>query len=86
MSFTPLTIQNNSRINNRQSNFEILRVFSMLIIVACHLTTQGIGIYEQGSFINKVIAAMLYPGGLIGVPLFFYAYRLFLDWQKDNLA
>ena len=82
MSFTPLTIQNNSRINNRQSNFELLRVFSMLIIVACHLTTQGIGIYEQGSFINKVIAAMLYPGGLIGVPLFFMLTGYFLIGKK----
>lgn len=54
----------------------------MLIIVACHLTTQGIGIYEQGSFINKVIAAMLYPGGLIGVPLFFMLTGYFLIGKK----
>ena len=56
----------------------------MLIIVACHLTTQGIGIYKSGSLANKAIAAAFYPGGVIGVPLFFMLTGYFLAGKKNT--
>lgn len=65
----------------RQSNFEILRILSMLMIIGHHLAFHGIqhGLvdrnayeaYNAGSLVNKIVVAFLNTGGQIGVALFF---------------
>lgn len=65
----------------RNSNIEILRIISMLMIIGHHFIYYGVMqtynksiinvIYGQGSFINKMIAQLLLPGGIIGVGIFF---------------
>lgn len=67
--------------NKRNSNIELLRVFSMLIIIAHHYVFYGVMqnydpniayiSYQQGSVINKIIAQLLLPGGVVGVGIFF---------------
>ena len=65
----------------RNSNIEILRIISMLMIIGHHCIYYGVMqnynksinnvIYGQGEFINKMIAQLLLPGGIIGVGVFF---------------
>ena len=67
--------------NKRNSNIELLRVFSMLMIIAHHYVLYGAMqnydpdiaciSYQQGSVINKIIAQLLLPGGVVGVGIFF---------------
>lgn len=67
--------------NKRNSNIELLRVFSMLMIIAHHYVVYGVMqnydpdiayiSYQQGSVINKIIAQLLLPGGVVGVGIFF---------------
>lgn len=72
----------------RQSNFELLRIVAMLMIVAHHLAVHGVqhvlepnicyAAYAAGSFLNKVFTCFLLPGGEIGVGLFFMTTGYFL--------
>lgn len=65
----------------RQSNFELLRIAAMVMIVGHHLVYHGIMhpwgwpqayvLWAQGSLVNRVSACLLYPGGQVGVALFF---------------
>lgn len=64
----------------RLSNFELLRIISMLMIVACHLVTHGIQqrgldepykVYFTMTMQNRVLSALFPPGGDIGVAIFF---------------
>ncbi len=65
----------------RESNFELMRIFAMLMIVAHHLAVHGVtsqAFYESSSLLNKAFASFLIPGGTIGVALFFMLSGFFL--------
>lgn len=72
----------------RQSNFELLRVFSMYIILLHHLIIHGVmqgfkgGAYSSlwmyGSKINQFFLWFFFPGGEVGVALFFMISGYFL--------
>ena len=67
----------------RRSNIELLRIVSMLMIVYHHLASHGVEmtyfdnkkcfvfVWEKGSLINKLSSSFLFPGGEIGVGVFF---------------
>lgn len=65
----------------RQSNFELLRIVSMLMIIASHLACHGVQhvldveraftAYDAGSFANRLFTSFLSLGGSAGVALFF---------------
>ncbi len=66
----------------RNSNLELLRIFSMLCIVACHYAVHGIkqshwggmptcGLWLEGSDFKVLFTSFLIPGGEIGVAIFF---------------
>lgn len=80
----------------RQSNFELLRVVAMFMIVAHHLCVHGVQqvlmpnvaykTYFLGSTINKIFVSLLYPGGTIGVALFFMITGYFIvDKEKISV-
>lgn len=69
----------------RKSNFELLRIVAMLMIIAHHFASHGIQhdldgnvtyvIWRSGSFINKISDCLYAPGGKIGV----YVNGIFFD-------
>jgi hypothetical protein len=72
----------------RKSNFELLRIVAMLMIIAHHFASHGIQhdldgnvayvIWRNGSFINKISDCLYAPGGKIGVGIFFMLTGYFL--------
>jgi len=79
-----ITVTHNENPAKRESNFELLRIFSMVIIITHHLLVQGISNYELGSFSNKITGAIMFPGGRIGVALFFMLTGYFLIGKKKT--
>ena len=77
-----------SRITERKSNFELLRIFAMLMIVGSHFAVHGVQhvldlenaykVWADGTFINKFITSLFPPGGALGVSLFFMLTGYFL--------
>ena len=72
---------------NRSSNFELLRIFAMLMIVAAHFAGHGIrhvlvpelsSAWLSGSFANRLFTSFLIPGGKIGVGIFFVLTGYFM--------
>lgn len=61
----------------RQSNIEMLRILAIVFILAAHWANHGVLDYIQDGrtlstlHFNNVLCAMLYPGGEIGVAIFF---------------
>ena len=65
----------------RKSNFELLRIAAMLLIIGSHLASHGIQhvlggaetyhIWMEGSNLNRGFVALLTPGGTVGAALFF---------------
>lgn len=74
--------------NKRQTNLEILRIFSMLLIVAHHYSVHG-GFGELlntvGVTFNKSLIEFLGYGGKLGVNLFILISSYFLIEAKFNL-
>lgn len=78
--------------NKRKSNFEILRIVAMLMIVAYHYAAHGVEKvkygdvslldWAKGSFTNKAFTSFLMPGGEVGVALFFILTGYFLINKK----
>ena len=67
----------------RNSNIELLRIISMLLILGYHMITNGLVkpsylIWETGSVFNKIVALFFFPAGRIGVMLFFMITGYFL--------
>ncbi|MGN0729318.1 acyltransferase family protein [Treponema sp.] len=82
----------NKVIKTRQSNFELLRIFAMVMIVASHLAVHGVQqvlldskylAYTGGSFVNQLFTCFLPAGGGIGVALFFMITGFFMC-RKEN--
>lgn len=69
----------------RNSNFELHRIFAMLMIVAYHYAVHGVGFdsWANGVFVNRVFVSFLYAGGELGVALFFMITGYFLIEKKS---
>ena len=69
-----------SRITERKSNFELLRIAAMLMIVAYHLVCHGVQrhVLSVSPTGNRLFQQFLMPGGDIGVALFFMLTGYFL--------
>lgn len=67
--------------NKRNSNIELLRIISMLMIVAHHYVFYGVEqnynpaisgiVFSSGTLINRCFSLFLLPGGVVGVAVFF---------------
>lgn len=76
----------------RFSNFELLRVLSMLMIIGAHLACHGIQhcedqntiyqIFYRGSLVNKIFTSALNVGGEVGVAIFFMISGYFQIYNK----
>lgn len=62
----------------RQSNFELLRIFAMFLIVAHHYSVHGAWDYPPGFEVHKFYAQSLSIGGKLGVNLFVLISGYFL--------
>ena len=74
-------MNNNKNIILRSSNIELLRIIAMIMIVGHHFVLYGVKqsynqniageIFSNGNIINKLFAAFMLPGGVVGVAIFF---------------
>ena len=72
----------------RQSNFELLRIISMFMIVLHHMMYHGVmqgfkgndfsSLWQSGSELNKFFTLFYFPGGEVGIALFFMISGYFL--------
>lgn len=77
---------------NRLSNFEVLRIWAMLMIIGAHLACHGIQhcedanvaniIFYQGSLLNKIFTSALNVGGEVGVAIFFMLSGYFQVYNR----
>lgn len=68
-------------VQNRKTNIEILRIISMIMIIAHHYVFYGVQqnysseiariIYNGGTILNQLYCQILLPGGAVGVGIFF---------------
>lgn len=73
-------------MEKRSSNLELLRIISMLMIIAHHFAVHGgFNIVEKEFGINKIIIQILSSGGKFGVNLFVLITGCFLINSKFNL-
>lgn len=81
----------------RESNFECMRIASMLMIIGHHLAIHGVQhvlekdaaylIWSDGLALNKAFTCLLLPGGQIGVALFFMITGYFqINKEKANFS
>lgn len=78
------------KYKNRESNFELLRIFAMFLIVLHHCNVHGIFDYWHNNFsmlhiINNFIALFLSSGGKVGVTLFVLLTGYFSCQQNFKL-
>lgn len=81
-------MENKNLEKTRQSNFELLRIIAMIMIVSSHLACHGVQhvldsnlayvAYNGGTFVNKIFTSFLNPAGTVGVALFFMITGFFL--------
>lgn len=74
-----------SRLKTRNSKYELLRVFSICIIVLYHICYYGVihnagnaELYYAGSQINSFFCSLTQPGGQVGVGIFFVITGFFM--------
>ena len=67
---------------NRNSNIELLRIFSMVSIVAHHFAYHGYGITGLAMTKNKLLLDFLVPSGKIGVNIFVIISAYYLIEKK----
>ena len=82
----------NMDANTRKTNFELLRIISMFMIITYHLFIHGIvrigyvtlepDFWMQKNVFNKIFALFFFPGGEVGVGLFFMITGYFLYEKK----
>ena len=65
----------------RQSNMELLRIFSMVIIILSHYVYHG-GLFEQPFSMNQAFAQFLKMGGKLGVTCFVFISAYYLIESK----
>ena len=79
-----------SRIkNSRNASIELLRIIAMLMIVGNHLVYYGVWkeqIWIEGTELNRWVVCILFPGGQVGVAVFFIITGYFLvDMERISL-
>ncbi len=72
----------------RKSNFELLRIIAMFMIVLHHLVNHGVmqhikgpsysSLWHSGSDVNQFFTWLYFPGGEVGIALFFMISGYFL--------
>lgn len=70
-----------NQIKERMSNFELLRIIAMFMIVLHHSIIYGVmtkSLWLNGSRLNQFFVWLYFPGGEIGVGLFFMITGYFL--------
>lgn len=65
----------------RSSNFELLRILSMCMIIGAHYVYHG-GLLSEGTALNQVFASFLRIGGKLGVTIFVLIGAYFLSVQE----
>ena len=55
----------------RQSNFELMRIVAMFLIIACHFVSGITPPLKDRMPVNDAVIALYFPGGQVGVALFF---------------
>ena len=65
----------------RMSNYELLRIVAMFMIIGCHFSGHGVMhmlsereayvLWNSGTIINKIATCVLMPGAQIGTAIFF---------------
>ena len=75
----------------RKSNFELLRILAMLMIVAHHYSVHGVRqVYLEntapvGDFFQQLVTSIFVPGGQIGVGIFFLLTGYFMYDAKYKI-
>lgn len=69
----------------RSSNFELMRIIAMIIIVAYHYTIEEGTVYQPGINVYKIFFQLYGFGGKVGVDLFFILTGYFLITQSFHL-
>ncbi len=73
-------------MKKRESNIELLRIISMLMIIAHHFSVHSNFVAEKTSFTNNVWLQLLSSGGKIGVNIFILISGFFLiNSKKVNI-
>ena len=79
----------------RQSNFELIRIIAMLMIVGAHYCGHGVlkvrtsnayNAFLQGDFFNQITTVLYSAGGKTGVALFFMITGYFLCHKKKLIS
>lgn len=81
----------------RKSNFELLRIFAIILIIGSHLASHGIQhvliesnkycVWFEGNLFNRIFTTLLIPGGTVGVALFFMITGYFrINKTRLNLS
>ena len=68
----------------RNSKIEFLRIISMLMIIAHHYALYGMKMQTSSSGIDKYVVWLFYPGGVVGVGIFFLIAGYF-GFQNNNV-
>lgn len=68
----------------RSSNFELLRILSMCMIIGAHYVYYG-GLLSEGTVLNQVLASFLRIGGKLGVTIFVLIGAYFLSAEEFKL-
>ena len=78
-----------NKAKTRSTSFEIVRIIAMLMIVMHHLVLHGImhnpmagAVFQQGTGMNVFFAWLFFPGGEVGVALFFMITGYFCAGSK----
>ena len=82
------------KMKQRNSNIELLRILSMLMIIAHHYALYGVhqlydsnkidSYYAYGTSLNRAISECFLPGGVVGVGIFFLIAGYF-GIQSDKI-
>lgn len=69
-----------AQLTIRTSNFELLRIVSMIMIICAHYMFHG-GMIDNGTYVNHIFAVFLRIGGKLGVNIFVLISAYFLSVQ-----
>lgn len=69
----------------RDSNLELLRIISMLLIVTHHYALHGFNFLNLDLTSNKIVLNFLVSGGKIGVNIFILLSAYFLSTSNFNI-
>lgn len=73
------------RQTGRNSNLELLRIISMILIIAHHYAVHGFNLVEWNGSLNQYIVDVLSLGGKLGVSCFILISGYFMVYSKITL-